>query len=260
MTGTTEHTIVTPAKMKNLDFDDAIAVTRDIYWVGFYDQEANLHCNPFLLLDDADVILFDPGSIPHFPVVMRKIIDLVNPSEITNIVVSHQDPDVCGNLAVLEDVISRPDLKIVAHTNTIRLVRHYGVRSEFYAVEKNNYKLRLASGRELQFLFTPYLHSPGAIVTLDTQTRSLFSSDIFGAMSEDWELFKNDNYLEPMRIWHQTYMPSNNILANCMKRLAQLEIDRILPQHGSILEQGQVKQAIQFLAELPCGLDLQGEM
>lgn len=242
--------------MKNLDFDEAIAVTRDIHWVGFHDKEANLHCNPYLLIDDQDVVLFDPGSIPHFPVVMRKIIDLVNPGEITHIVVSHQDPDVCGNLAVLEDVISNPDLKIVAHTNTIRLIRHYGVSSGYYAVEQNDNKLHLASGRELQFLFTPYLHSPGAIVTYDTKTKSVFTSDIFGAISDDWSLFKSENYLEPMRIWHQTYMPSNRILANCMKRLSKLDIDRILPQHGSVLEQDQAQKAIQFLAELPCGLDL----
>lgn len=243
--------------MKNSDFDEAIAVTRDIHWVGFYDKEANLHCNPYLLVDDTDVVLFDPGSIPHFPVVMRKIIDLVNPSQITHIVASHQDPDVCGNLAVLEDVIGRPDLKIIAHTNTIRLIRHYGIRSDFYAVEKNDYTLRLTSGRELQFLFTPYLHSPGAIATYDTKTRSLFSSDIFGAMSENWSLFRKDDFLAPMRAWHEIYMPSHSILSNCMKRLAGMEIDRILPQHGSVLEQDQVKKAIQFLAELPCGLDLQ---
>lgn len=243
--------------MKKYDFDEAIAVTRDIHWVGFYDKEANLHCNPYLLIDDPDVVLFDPGSIPHFPVVMRKIIDLVNPNDITHVVVSHQDPDVCGNLAVLEDVINRPDLKIVAHTNTIRLVRHYGISAGYYAVEKNDYTLRLTSGRELQFLFTPYLHSPGAIVSYDTQTKSLFSSDIFGAISADWSLFKSNDYLEPMRNWHQTYMPGHRILADCMKRLKQFDIDRILPQHGSVLEQDQVQDAIEFLAKLPCGLDLQ---
>ncbi|MGD8886087.1 MAG: MBL fold metallo-hydrolase [Gammaproteobacteria bacterium] len=243
--------------MKDMDFDEAIAVTRDIHWVGFYDQEARLHCNPYLLIDDQDVVLFDPGSIPHFPVVMRKIIDLVNPGEITHIVVSHQDPDVCGNLAVLEDVISRPDLKIIAHTNTIRLIRHYGVTSDYYPVEKHDYKLQLSSGRELQFLFTPYLHSPGAIVTYDKKTKSLFSSDIFGAISQDWSLFRSDDFLEPMRRWHELYMPSNRILAECMKRLSNLDIDRILPQHGSVLEQDQTQQAIDFLARLPCGLDLQ---
>ncbi|MGD8569604.1 MAG: MBL fold metallo-hydrolase [Gammaproteobacteria bacterium] len=242
--------------MKNLDFDEAIAITRDIHWVGFHDKKAHLHCNPYLLIDDEDVVLFDPGSIPHFPIVMRKIIDLVNPGDITHVVVSHQDPDVCGNLAVLEDVINRPDLKIVAHTNTIRLIRHYGINSEFYPVEQNDYKLRLSSGRELQFMFTPYLHSPGAIVTYDTSTRSLFTSDIFGALDNNWSLFRADDYLEPMRVWHQTYMPSNTILAECMQRLSEFDIDRILPQHGSVLERDQIQPAIEFLAQLPCGLDL----
>ena len=37
-------------------------------------------------------MLFDPGSIPDFPRVMRKIIDLVNPRDISWIVTSHQDP------------------------------------------------------------------------------------------------------------------------------------------------------------------------
>jgi flavorubredoxin len=245
--------------MRQLDFNEAIAITRDIHWVGFYDQEANLHCNPYLLIDDPDVVLFDPGSIPHFPVVMRKVIDLVNPGEITHVVVSHQDPDVCGNLAVLEDVIGRADLKIVAHTNSIRLVRHYGIRSDFFAVEENGYKLYLTSGRELQFLFTPYLHSPGAIVTYDTQTKSLFSSDIFGAISRNWSLFKTDEDFQAMRLWHQTYMPSNNILANCMERFSQLQVERILPQHGSVLEGTHIKQAIEVLRELPCGLDLEQE-
>lgn len=245
--------------MKNDDVNEAVAVTREIHWVGFHDQEANLHCNPYLLIDDKEVVLFDPGSIPHFPVVMRKVIDLVNPGEITHLVVSHQDPDVCGNLAVLEDVINRTDLKIVAHTNTIRLIRHYGIRSDYYAVEKNNFTLTLSSGRELRFLFTPYLHSPGAIATYDSKTRSLFSSDIFGAISQDWSLFKNDNFLEPMCLWHQTYMPSGRILSACMKKLSKLQIERILPQHGSILEGDQVQQAIHYLSELPCGLDLEEE-
>jgi flavorubredoxin len=242
--------------MIKLNYDDAVAITREIHWVGFYDEQARLHCNPYLLMDEEDIILFDPGSIPHFPIVMRKVIDLVNPGDITAVVAAHQDPDVCGNLPVLEDVINRPDLDIVAHTNTIRLIRHYGVQSNFYAVDKNDFKLTLKSGRVLEFLFTPYLHSPGAIVTYDRKTRSLFTSDIFGAINEDWSLFASGDYLHAMKAWHQNYMPSNRILKACMKRLQQLEIDRILPQHGSVLEGDQVQAAIDYLMALPCGVDL----
>jgi len=241
---------------KNINYKNAVAITRDIHWVGFYDKEAHLYCNPYLLIDDNDVVFFDPGSIPHFPTIMRKVIDLVNPLEISVIVAHHQDPDVCGNLAVVEDIVDRDDLKIVAHTKAIRLIRHYGLKSEFYPVEKNDNKLTLQSGRVLQFINTPYLHSPGAIVTYDSKTRTLFSSDIFGAMAKDWSLFARDNFIDSMDIFHREYMPSRQILQHCMEELGQFEIDRILPQHGSVLEGTQVRKAIEHLKTLPCGLDL----
>ncbi|MCK5688585.1 MBL fold metallo-hydrolase, partial [Myxococcota bacterium] len=175
--------------MRELDINNSVAITRDIFWTGFYEESSKLHCNPYLLIDNEDVVVFDPGSIPDFPVVMRKMIDHVNPSEISLIVVSHQDPDVCGNLAVLENLIERDDLKVAAHTNTIRLIQHLGIESEFYPVEKNNNEIILKSGRKLEFIFVPFLHSPGAIVTYDTETKSLFTGDIFGTKGDDWSLF-----------------------------------------------------------------------
>ena len=242
--------------MAILDYNNTIPVTRDIYWVGFYDEAASLHCNPYLLVDGDEVIFIDPGSIPHFPIVMRKVMDLVDPGAITHIIAQHQDPDVCGNLAVVEDLIANNNLQIIAHTNTIRLIRHYGLRSQFYAVEKNDYTLTLKSGRVLEFLFTPYLHSPGSIATYDRKTRSLFTSDIFAAIDKDWSLFAQGNFLTPMDAFHQLYMPSNSVLRPCMERFDKMAIDRILPQHGSILEGDDVKRAINHLKTLPCGIDL----
>lgn len=244
--------------MDGLSYDSYVAVTRDIFWIGFYDEEAHLHCNPYLIIDGDECVLVDPGSIPHFPIVARKVIDLVNPNRIAAIVLSHQDPDVCGNMAVIEDIIGRDDLKVIAHSSSLRLIRHYGLASRFYAVDENDYRLELSSGRLLRFLFTPFLHSPGAIVTYDEKTRSLFSADIFGAVSRDWSLFAEEgaDFIAPMATFHQKYMPSNRILRHCMEQFDLLDIDRILPQHGSILEGRQISEAIEFLKELPCGIDL----
>ena len=241
---------------RKFDYSNAVTILRDIHWVGFYDREAHLHCNPYLLIDEKDVVLFDAGSIPHFPIVMRRIIDLVRPEDISVIVACHQDPDVCGNLAVLEDVVGGKRLKIAAHTNSIRLIRHYGIRSDFYPVEKNDLKLTLKSGRALEFIFTPFLHSPGAIVTYDRRTKSLFSGDIFGAVSKDWSLFADGDYLSPMDAFHRLYMPSGRILKSCMERFEKCDIDRILPQHGSVLEGDQVQIAIEHLKGIECGVDI----
>jgi len=242
--------------MRDYNYDNHVSITRDISWVGFYDEESHLHCNPYVLVDEDDVVLIDPGSIPHFPIVMRKIIDITPPGAISLIVSQHQDPDVCGSLPVLEDVIERMDLRIAAHTNSIRLIRHLGVRSNFYPVDENDYKIELKSGRVLEFIHTPYLHSPGAIATYDRKSKSLFTSDIFGAVSKDWSLFSAKGFPEVMDTFHQTYMPSNRILKACMEKFEKMDIDLILPQHGSVIEGDQIGVAIDHLKSLPCGIDL----
>ena len=59
-----------------------------------------------------------------------------------------------------------------------------------------NYSLTLASGRELQFVPTPYLHFPGAITTYDPLNGMLFSSDLFGAFSVETDFYADENYIE----------------------------------------------------------------
>ena len=52
--------------MTVLDVNSAITILRDIYWVGFYDEKSDLYCNSYLLIDDKEIVLIDPGSIPKF--------------------------------------------------------------------------------------------------------------------------------------------------------------------------------------------------
>lgn len=240
----------------SFDLDDPIPVLEDIYWVGFSEESSKLHCNPYLLVDEGEAVILDPGSIPDFARVMRKVIEVVQPERISTMVLSHQDPDVCGNIAVMEEIIGSDEIRIAAHINTIRLVQHIGVRSPFYDVEKSDWKLTLRSGRALQFIPAPFLHSPGSIMTFDSRTGTLFSGDIFGGISNTWTLFAEEGYLEAMQTFHQAYMPSNAILRECMERVERMDIQRILPQHGSVISREQVPEAINFLKELPCAFDL----
>jgi flavorubredoxin len=242
--------------MPKYNYDDAIPVSDNIYWVGFCNESARMHCNPYLLIDGDEAVLLDPGSVPDFPIIMRKIIDLINPDRISLIIAAHQDPDVCANLPIVEDLIGRQDLKIAGHTNTLRLIEHLGLKSALYAVDKHAYRYTLNSGRVLTFHPTLYLHCPGSIVTYDTQSKSLFSSDLFGAVDDQWSLFNSSNFPYYMDSFHQAYMPSNAILRPCLEKLETLDIARILPQHGSVIEQDRVAEAFAHVKNLRCGVDL----
>jgi len=237
------------------DYSNAISITRNIFWVGFREGE-RLQCNPYLLVDRGCAVLIDPGSIPDFPLMMRKVIDVVDPSVIELVVASHQDPDIAGCLPVLEDVIARPDLRIAAHANTHRLIRHLGFHAEPYVVEEHGNEYVTSSGDRLHFIYTPYAHSPGAIATYHPATQSLFTSDLFGAMTSDADIFSSPDFPRSMDAFHQAYMPSGAVLRAALERLRDLPIQRILPQHGTIIEGDAVKVAFEHLSQLPCGIDL----
>ena len=241
----------------DVDYSNAVAISREIFWVGFEEERTRLRCNPYVLIDAMgdDVILFDPGSIPDFPGVMRKVIDLVSLSDVSWVAISHQDPDVCGNLSIVEDVIDNPDLKIAAHLNTIRLIQHLGLCSTLYDTSANDDQIVLRSGRILDVIHLPFLHSPGAIAVYDRKSRSLFSGDLFGSISSG-SLFDTSQFPSSMDAFHQAYMPSNEVVRMGLEKLEKLEIDRILPQHGNIIEDNHVQIAFDHLKSLPCGIDL----
>ena len=240
--------------MIDLDTSKAVEIVEGVYWVGLDEKGSSLRCNPYLIVDNDEAILVEPGSIQHFPSVLQKVSKLVDFNQITHILVSHQDPDLCASIPRFEELIygTGGSCKIVTHTRASVLVSHYGVRSSFYMVDANDWSLTLTSGRKIKFIFAPYLHFPGAFMSYDTKNKTLFSGDIFGGFSFDWELYANENYSEAMKAFHENYMPSNEILRSAMEKLSDFEIEMIAPQHGSVINKD-VNKYIDVLTNLDCG-------
>ena len=242
--------------MPEFDYDQAIEIADDVYWIGYYDENASFHCNPYLIIDDAGSIVIDPGSIPHFPIVARKIVSCIQPGQISHIILSHQDPDLCGGLPVLEKLIGRDDLKLVAHHKAAVFVAYYGVTSSFFYPEDNDYRLILKNGRELRFIFTPYSHAPGSIMTYDTRTKILFSGDVFSGMSKDWKLFADESYKENVIQFSEYNFPPGDVMKKNLAKIESLDISMIAPQHGSIIKEEEVSKYIELLKNLEYGVDL----
>lgn len=225
-------------------------IENGIYWVGANDQITGLHCNPYLIVDGDEAILIEPGSPIDFEIVRHKVEAIIPLSKIKYVILSHQDPDLCASVPLFEKL--GLDFEIVCHWRASVIIKYYGVTSKFYLTNEHEGKLTLKSGREIKFLNAPYLHFPGAILTYDTKTKILFSGDLFGGFSNNWEPYAREDYIEAMKLFHENYMPSNDIIRPVMELLLNMDISKICPQHGSIII-NDIKKHIKVLRDLECG-------
>jgi diguanylate cyclase (GGDEF)-like protein len=219
-------------------------------WVGVGDIESNLQCNPYLLVEGDEAVLFDPGSVLDVERVAANVASIVPLDKVKYVVLHHQDPDLASAVPRLEALGMH--FTIVTHWRTWSLVRFYGVTSPAYMLDEHGFSLTLATGRSLQFIPTPYLHFPGAVATYDKKAKFLLSSDLFGAFQPSWSLYADENYMEGMKAFHEHYMPSHEILKPVMETFSCLELSAILPQHGSIIIKN-IPDHIEALKALKCG-------
>ena len=228
----------------------SVEIKKNIYWVGMKDQASGLYCNPYLIVDGDEAVLIDPGSVLDFEQVYNNVMGIVPIEKIKYVILQHQDPDFCASVPLFEK--EGMNAQIVTHWRTSVLIKYYGVKSDFYLVNEHNNKLKLKSGKELYFIQTPYLHFPGAITTYIPDGKVLFSSDLFGAFSFNWDLYAKEDYIEQMKSFHENYMPSNDIIRPVMEKFLLMDIEMIAPQHGSIIN-ANIKQHIESLRDIECG-------
>ncbi len=240
---------------QQLEYNSAILIAEGVYWVGFYDAQSGLHCNPYLIVDGNEAVVIDGGSRPDFPTVMMKILETgISASSIIALIYQHYDPDLCGSVAHFEDIIDRPDLKIISHKENNMFIRHYAISSRMISHDAIGSEFIFSSGRKLQFINTPYSHSAGSFVTFDTKTRVLFTSDLFGSYGAKWDLFlhlnpecrecndfgrcfRGENYcpIPDILRFHQQIMTSEKALQYALRIIGEIPAGMIAPQHGSVL-------------------------
>ncbi|MFC1555720.1 MBL fold metallo-hydrolase [candidate division KSB1 bacterium] len=236
--------------------ENPVEIADGVFWVGFYDIESGLHCNPYLIVDNDEAVIIDGGSRPDFPIVMMKIFQTgISPKSIKTLIYQHYDPDLCGSVSNFEDIISNKDLKILTSKENSMFIRHYSVTSDIHHIEQNDFKYRFSSGRELEFILTPFSHSAGSFVTLDKKNSLLFTSDLFGSYGKDWELYLDidsdcytcNDYSDcpnkkpecpfvAILEFHKRVMTSNKALRYAMNMIRELQFDIVAPQHGSIIK------------------------
>ena len=248
------------SEKRDIDLERSVEIADGVYWVGYYDEQAGLHCNPYLIVDNDEALVIDGGSRPDFATVMMKILQTgIAPDQIKALLYQHYDPDLCGSIPNFEDIIKRDDLKIVSDSANLMFIRHYSVSNRLLPISRINFQYEFSSGRTLQFIKTHYAHSGGSFVTFDPQSGILFSSDLFGSLGLEWELFLRlrpecmDCFqlsncpvkrtvcpINDILNFHRAVMPSVKALKYALEQISEIPFSTIAPQHGSIINDRQV--------------------
>lgn len=247
------------SKRQLLDYSAAIEIAPRIWWVGHVLKDDPFQCHVYLIENGKDSILLDPGSKLTWKETRKKILQLMPLENIRYIVCHHQDPDITSAVTELLDEIGTKGRKLVTHWRAQELLEHYNWGIEFYDVSAADWQLE-AGKRRLKFIFTPYMHFPGNFCTFDEETRILFSSDIFGAVTQHFALFARDAnvYFEQMKPFHTHYMPASEIVNRGLDAIeAYQPIEMIAPQHGSIISKEMIAPILRKLRNLPCGIFLE---
>lgn len=226
-----------------------------IYWLGTPEDTA-FRCNSYLVVDGNEAFIIDPGGHNNFAFIKNRVSQIIDPANVGAMVLCHQDPDVAGSMC--DWLTLNPGMRVISSGRTNILLPHYGNADyTFFNIEEES-SCFFATGRSLEFILSPFLHSPGAFATLDKTSGFLFSGDIWAAVDMDWHLVVEDFRKHEMKLnlFHLDYMANNIAARGFAGKIQGLNISAILPQHGSIIPGIFVDKAIYYLQNLRCGTDL----
>ena len=212
----------------------------------------------YLVINGDEGLIIDPGGYHLFPKIIYNISKYIDLDRIKFIYFCHQDPDVCGSLPMWRDVC--PQAKIAIGELWIRFLPHFGVENideVAYPIPKDGCTLNVGKA-PIEAIPAHYMHSPNHFTLYDPISKFLFSGDIGIALGsfnylvvKDW--IEHLDYLYPP---HRTLMASNRVTKLWAERVKKLEVKAILPQHGAIITEENVKYFLKFMENLKCGVDL----
>ncbi len=223
--------------------------------------DAPIQCNQFLVIDDGEAALIDPGGGMTYNALLLAMQKFVPTRDLKYILASHTDPDVIASVnrwfvsTPCRLAISRLWGRFVPHftTGNVNLGRIIGIPDEGGDIPLGKCALKAVPAH--------FLHSEGNFQFYDPVSRILFSGDL-GASLVPQQLAGEpvrdfDAHLRFMVGFHRRYMASNRVCRFWANMARSLDISMIVPQHGSRFEgRPMVERFIDWVENLSCGVDL----
>ena len=221
-----------------------MTITNDIRYAGVNDHQVDLFegqytvpngmaYNSYVILDEKIAVMdtvdqhFQHEWLDNLAVILGGR----NPDYL---VVQHMEPDHSANIASFLNAY--PEAAVVANAKTFAMIDQFfgpGL-CENKVVVKDGESLSLGK-HTLTFVFAPMVHWPEVMVTYDSTDKVLFSADGFGKFGA---LDVSENWADEARRYYIGIVGKYGAqVQNLLKKAAALEIEKICPLHGPVLEE-----------------------
>lgn len=228
--------------------NDAIEVTKGIYWVGVNDKETDLFealwplprgvtYNSYLVIGEK-IALIDTVKAFYLTDLVSKIRRLLGEDRpIDYLVVNHMEPDHSGSIKILKKLY--PDLKIICNAQTVKMLENFYAVTEGVIQIKHGEELDLG-GHVLKFFLTPMVHWPETMMTYDKTAKTLFSCDAFGGFGcLEGGIFDDEvdmSYYEGeiLRYFSNIVGRYSDQVQAAISKLSGTDVRVVAPSHGPI--------------------------
>ncbi len=228
-----------------MGFETPVKLTDNIYWVGC-DNRKLLNSNVYLYKSGETGVLIDPAWT-QAECLVDKVTPIMSMDKIKYVVIQNYEPDTVKMLLTLKKLI--PEFKIVTHWKIAVFLNKFDLDADIYSIDENEWELDI-EGNKLSFVFTPFNYFAGSFCTYDSNTKTLFSSELFSALKNKFQLFvdRESTYIYSMKTFHELYLPVE-YMKSAIYALPE-EINLVAPKYGSVLEGKFIEKAQQTLLDI----------
>ncbi|MEJ2620374.1 MAG: MBL fold metallo-hydrolase [Candidatus Thiodiazotropha sp.] len=214
--------------------------------------------NQVVIQDGNEAILLDPGGHKVHYEVINEVSSLIPISDLKYLFFSHQDPDI---IAAANAWLMLTEADALISKLWVRFIPHFGIDElllpRLQAIPDEGMRLKLGNS-ELILLPAHFLHSAGNFQVYDPKSKILFSGDLGASIGPDYlEVTDFDDHIQYMESFHLRYMPSNQANRCWAEMVRNLEIEKIVPQHGAIFPDAETsRRFIDWIDNLPGAVEI----
>ncbi len=224
------------------------------------DPERSTHVadtNLAVLLSDDTTTLIDPGGIEVFPAFLSSLTGVSSVDKIQRLVLTSPDPDAISSLPLWRQVC-QGELSVYAPSLWTDLVGHLDSTCLPIAIGDEGGTVNLPEDKVLKLIPSHFLHAPASFSVYDPIAKVLYAGSIGSTLNtaNTTGEFLVDNFgahISFLEDYHSRWFVSGQARDDWFARIANLDIDYLVPHRGPAYSGAAVQNFLDWFAQAQIG-------